>query len=229
MLTLITICVVCWEPCSRLSTQCTSCVSALLSHYSFPSTNHGWCFIIKHVLLSTLSIWCGHDSCIPSDSLPRLCLLWGEGRMSTCLCWRERWMAHAIGWMTEHTIGEIITWTPFVWYECEWKAQGVKKQEGTQGECYGCEVAHCGSSAPSRHPPLGASQNNTLIILMLAFSFMESPLKEEKWWLWVKRQPRQWLISEKGFLGRKKSHTLHSIVSLSIFLWFMDWCFPSLC
>ena len=38
------------------------------------------------------------------------------------------------------------------------KAQGVKKQEGTHGGCCGCEVAHCGSSTPSKHPSSGASQ-----------------------------------------------------------------------
>ena len=36
-----------------------------------------------------------------------------------------------------------------------------EKQEGTHGECCGCEVAHCGSSTPSKHPSSGASQNNT--------------------------------------------------------------------
>ena len=33
-----------------------------------------------------------------------------------------------------------------------------EKQEGTHGGCCGCEVAHCGSSTPSKHPSSGASQ-----------------------------------------------------------------------
>ena len=53
------LCVVCREPWSGLSAQCTSRVSTLLSHHLFPTTNHGGCFIIKCVLLSTLSTCCG--------------------------------------------------------------------------------------------------------------------------------------------------------------------------
>ena len=68
---------------------------------------------------------------------------------------------------------------------CEWKAQGVKKQEGTHGGCCGCEVAHCGSSTPSKHQSSGASQNNTLITLVLAFPSMESPSLEEGKWVVV--------------------------------------------
>ena len=44
-----------------------------------------------------------------------------------------------------------------------------EKQEGTHGGCCGCEVAHCGSSTPSKHPSSGASQNNTLLTLVFAF------------------------------------------------------------
>lgn len=42
-------------------------------------------------------------------------LLWGEARVrGVIVLERERWMAHGIGWMAEHIIGEAITWTPFV-------------------------------------------------------------------------------------------------------------------
>ena len=62
LLTLITICVVRWEPRSGVSAQCTSRVSTLLSHHLFPSINHGGCFIIKCVSLSiffhVLLLWC---------------------------------------------------------------------------------------------------------------------------------------------------------------------------
>ena len=56
------------------------------------------------------------------------CLLWWKVRVGMRLSWRERWMAYIIGWMDEHTIGETITWTPFVWgvdmngKHKEWKA-----------------------------------------------------------------------------------------------------------
>ena len=50
-----------------------------------------------------------------------------------------------------------------------------EKQEGTHGGCCGCEVAHCGSSTPSKHSSSCASQNNTLITLVLAFPLMKSP------------------------------------------------------
>ena len=33
-----------------------------------------------------------------------------------------------------------------------------EKQEGMHGGCCGCEVVHCGSSTPSKHPSSGASQ-----------------------------------------------------------------------
>jgi hypothetical protein len=55
-----------------------------------------------------------------------------------------------------------------------------EKQEGTHGGCCGCEVAHFGSSTPSKHPSSGASQNITLITLVLAFPHMKSPLKGGK-------------------------------------------------
>ena len=38
-----------------------------------------------------------------------------------------------------------------------------EKQEGTHGGCCGCDVAHCGTPTPSKHPSSSASQNNTVI------------------------------------------------------------------
>ena len=76
LLTLITMCVVHWEPWCGLSAQCTSRVPTLLSHHLFPSTNHGGCFITKCVLLSTLSMCCGGGGgCVSSLSSPRL-IMW---------------------------------------------------------------------------------------------------------------------------------------------------------
>ena len=55
-----------------MSAQCTSRVSTLLSHHLFASTNHGGCFIIKCVLLSTLSTCCGGGvGCVSSLLSPR--------------------------------------------------------------------------------------------------------------------------------------------------------------
>ena len=48
-----------------------------------------------------------------------------------------------------------------------------EKQKGTHGGCCGCEVAHCGSSTPSKHPSSGAPQNNTTHHTCLDFSTNE--------------------------------------------------------
>ena len=73
LLTLATICVLRREPRSGLSAQCTSRVSTLLSHHLFASTNHGDCFVIKYVLLSTLSMCCGVGfGCVSSLPSPML-------------------------------------------------------------------------------------------------------------------------------------------------------------
>ena len=71
-----------------------------------------------------------------------------------------------------------------------------EKQEGTHGECCGCEVAHCGSSTPSKHPSSGHSQNNTHITLVLTFPSMGSPLKEGKGWLGVNEETGKTVFEE---------------------------------
>ena len=71
-----------------------------------------------------------------------------------------------------------------------------EKQEGMHGGCCGCEVVHCGSSTPSKHPSSGHSQKNTHITLVLAFPPMGSSLKEGRVWLGVNEETGKTVIEE---------------------------------
>ena len=95
-------------------------------------------------------------------TLPTWNICCGERQEWGCDCVGEMWMALAIGWMAEHIIEETITWTPFVWCECEWKTQEVKSRKAHM-VCVVVVTAHNGiwitlppngSSSCNKTPPL---------------------------------------------------------------------------